>query len=344
MISKIKTSILDKAYNFVVFNYSTKKLAVWLLSQKVIVQNPVYVYFYRRIQSVQMEKHARLPRRVCIENTNLCSANCTFCPHSSMKRKKGVMDFELFKKIIGMCLKFDINFVSIHGFGEPLMDGEFFKKVKYAKDKGIKRVTTNTNAGFLNESSRDALLKSGLDEIFISFDSATRDSYEKIRPGLDFDLVEDNIKQLISVRNKAGKAKPLIFLSFIECKYNTGEVKDYIKKWRYWVDGISVTPMRIWPNYGDRSQQRIEVLKDPCRLIWTDIKICWDGRVALCCNDYEAEIIIGDLREDEMDRVWQDIPISKIRELHRNMKFDKIELCRDCEYNARYRGNWWIAK
>ena len=40
------------------------------------------------------------PRGLMIEPSNICNANCVFCPSSDITRSRGFMTFELFKKII----------------------------------------------------------------------------------------------------------------------------------------------------------------------------------------------------------------------------------------------------
>jgi len=39
-------------------------------------------------------------KHISIETTNLCPAHCTICPREQLTQKLGIMDFDLFKKII----------------------------------------------------------------------------------------------------------------------------------------------------------------------------------------------------------------------------------------------------
>ena len=49
------------------------------------------------------DRAPHLPDIVQIESTNLCNAKCVFCPRDEMHRRQGVMDMELFKKIVDEC-------------------------------------------------------------------------------------------------------------------------------------------------------------------------------------------------------------------------------------------------
>jgi 2-iminoacetate synthase ThiH len=68
------------------------------------------------------DKAPRLPDIVQIESTNLCNAKCVFCPRDEMHRRQGVMDLDLFRKIVDECAALGITHVRVHNYGEPFLD------------------------------------------------------------------------------------------------------------------------------------------------------------------------------------------------------------------------------
>ena len=69
-----------------------------------------------------------------IEVTNLCNANCIFCPRSSIK-DFGTMSMEIFMTLIDeLKRRFSdsLREIVFSGFGEPFMDTHFLDKVGYA--------------------------------------------------------------------------------------------------------------------------------------------------------------------------------------------------------------------
>jgi MoaA/NifB/PqqE/SkfB family radical SAM enzyme len=236
--------------DYILFNYGAKRFAKSILQNRFIINNPFYNYFYTRKMLKDMSRYQEIPRHIRIENTNICNADCTICPHKNMKRAQGNMSMDLFKKIIDEATRLNPQpSIGIHGFGEPLLDKLFFERIVYAKKRGIKSLSSNTNASFLNSENIDRMLKSGLDEIYISFDAAKAETYAKIRKGLNFEEIENNIKHFVSLRNERAQKKPKIYLSFVECGFNAGEIKVYIRKWKNLVDGISVSLMHNWAGY-----------------------------------------------------------------------------------------------
>ncbi len=331
-------------YDTILYNYKIKKIATMALKNHMVTGNYVYRKLYEKTLKTKMQKFCKVPLRVMIENTNMCNADCVFCPHKEMKRQIGCMDLSLTKRIIDECTRCGINYVTIYGFGEPLLDKLFFDRVKYAKDKGIERVTTNTNAAFLNETRAGQVLDSDLDEIYISFDAAAPETHKTVRPHLDFENIEKNIKGLIELRNTYRRSKPKIFLSFVETPDNAHEVQQYINQWRKAVDGISISLMHNWTGSINRRHEHKPYKRDPCRLLWTDMVISWNGDTPLCCNDYENKVVLGNIKESPIEEIWGGEKINEIREYHRRGKFDRVPTCAKCEYNYHHKSPWWVEK
>ena len=339
----IQKKILDKMYDKVIFNPYFKRIAISLLNSHFLFRNPIYTYCYKKRMKFVMKQYENLPFRVMIENTNICNANCIFCPHSKMKRDQGYMSLNLYRKIIDECVKFKIEYVIVYGFGEPLIDPHFPDRIAYAKSKGIQRVATNTNASLLNEEISKQIINAGLDEICISLDAASKDIYSKIRRGLDFDVVEENIRTLIQLRKSIGFSHPKIILSFVQTEENISQIKKYISKWKDKVEAISIDNMHNWHNTLDKikvTDFHHSRKRDPCRFVWTDMVISWDGRVPLCCLDYDNEVIIGDANKVSIREIWSGGILRKIRLAHQKNLFHEITICSNCQYKSV----WWISK
>jgi radical SAM protein with 4Fe4S-binding SPASM domain len=336
--------LLDEAYNYVLYNYEIKKTAMSLLSSPVTVCNPVYLCFYNNFMKKRMKQFNDVPFRVMVENSNICNLTCTFCPHKAMKRKQGVMGDSLFEKILGQCKSFGVDYVTIYGFGEPLIDPSFCRKVDLAKKRGLSRVTTNTNGLLLNEVVAENLIKSGLDEIYVSVDANTPETYQKVRNSNRFSVVEGNIRSLIRKRHEIGRKNPTVTLSYVESELNKHETRDFVSKWQGIVNCISISKIHNWTgdiliksNAGYR-------MRDPCRLLWTDMVINWDGKVPLCCNDYENSVTFGDLNLNSLEAIWSGQKMKWARGLHTKRRFNKISACRNCTYNYHDKSPWWVSK
>lgn len=291
-----------------------------------------------------MKQFSGVPFRVMVENSNICNLSCTFCPHKVMKRRQGIMNDCLFERILDQCKSFGVDYVTIYGFGEPLLDPSFCRKVDLAKKRGLGRVTTNTNGSLLNAEVAENLIRSGLDEIYISIDANTPETYQKVRGSSRFSVVEKNVRLLLRKRSAIGRKNPTVTLSYVESELNKHETQDFVSKWRNMVDCISISKIHNWTGDIPIESSTGYRMRDPCRLLWTDMVINWDGTVPLCCNDYNNSMKFGDLKHDSLEAIWSGEKMKAIRELHKEKRFNEIPTCRNCTYNYHDKSPWWVSK
>jgi radical SAM protein with 4Fe4S-binding SPASM domain len=318
-----------------------KKLAVRALDSRLITGNPLYRWAYERQVKQIMKICEEKPLQVMIENTNACNLKCIHCPHKNMKREIGFMDMSLYKRIIDECIKLGISQIDIHQFGEPLLDPLFIDRVRYAKVKGIKLVTTNTNGLLLTKDKAKELIKTGIDQIIISIDAATSKTYDIVRPPGDLEIVKKNVKNLIKIRNITNSKGPRIVVDHVEMPENVHETKLFIKKWKDVADSVCVSYAHTWLKSVDKAPTGLHgsEIREPCRLLWTNMVIAWDGKVPLCCVDYECEHIIDDVWKKSIKEIWSGEKMQKIRSAHLQRKFDEVSPCNRCDY----RSTWWVV-
>jgi radical SAM protein with 4Fe4S-binding SPASM domain len=134
------------------------------------------------------------------------------------------MDFSSFKRIINQFPH--LIWLILQGFGEPFICKDFFKMVKYCKEKKI-IVGTVTNGTLLNDATNKKIIDSGLDSIYISVDGANPDTFEYFRKGSNFDQVIENTRNLVHIRGK--RKKPRIGFNFTGSKHNINELPLVLK-------------------------------------------------------------------------------------------------------------------
>lgn len=277
-----------------------------------------------------------LPDVVLIENTNLCNAKCTMCPHSKMKRKKGIMTFDLYKHIIDECIALGVQRIQITGTGEPLLDPLVFERIRYAKQAGIKEINLFSNASLLNQQKQEALLTSGVDLVFLSVDGFTKDIYEAIRHGLSFEDVKENMLSLLKRKKAIGGNKPFIVVGGLKVNNNMltclkGDFYNNISKLSDFVWFSEQGDVHDWAGSVTGIGCNLSVCNNqPCRRLWSSLCILWDGKVPLCCIDYEGVINLGDIQKQSIREIWNGQKLRDFRNYHIKLKFNKIELCNNC--------------
>jgi radical SAM protein with 4Fe4S-binding SPASM domain len=79
--------------------------------------------------------------------------------------------------------------------------------VRYLKDRGV-YVLFNTNGTVLNERNGRALIAAGLDELRVSLDASTPESYVKVRGKDYFRRILKNVKAFRALQEREGHTKP----------------------------------------------------------------------------------------------------------------------------------------
>lgn len=282
------------------------------------------------------ERAPRLPDIVQIESTNICNARCVFCPRDEMARRQGVMDDALYRKIVDECARLGIGHLRLHNYGEPFVDQRLVEKIAYAKARGIPEVGLISNGSLIGEDVARGIVEAGLDAINISVDASGREVFEKTRVGLKYDKVIENIERLVRVRGDLGRTHPRLILSFVR-QSNSDEERSFIERWRQVADKIHVTDLHNWAGTLHRSADG----SFPCYRQWLTFTVLWDGRVALCCADFDGRVILGDMRALSLREIWNDEPYRKVRREH--LASGGPAICRACDLPKKD-SPLWIGK
>ena len=277
-----------------------------------------------------------LPEIVQIESTNICNAKCVFCPRDDMHRKQGIMSFDLFKKIVDECAELGITHVRVHNYGEPFVDRKLVEKVRYAKQRGIAQVGMISNGSLINEEVARGMIEAGLDAINISVDASGKEVFESTRIGLKYDKVIANIERIVRIRAELGKRRPKLILSFVR-QNNSADEQAFIEHWRTIADKIHVTDLHNWGGTLNRESD----VNYPCYRPWLTFTVLWDGRVSLCCADFDGRTILGDMNASSIQDIWNAEPYRKVRREH--LESGGPDVCRSCDL-PRKDSPLWITK
>ena len=268
------------------------------------------------------------PRYVQIETTATCNSKCSMCPRSRElpKRRTWWMEKDLRKKLLAELALFadHVRRVTPQGYGEPLLDSVIFEFIAGLKNVGIKEVFISSNGSRLNEEQSRALFESGLDQIDFSVDAFTKETYEKIRKGLDYDVMKKNIENFIRIRDEIG-AKTRIRFRYVIQECNEHEFDDFCAYWKGQLspeDTISGKKIHTFggnvemPDSEEYNALRRELLTLPCKALFGSLVVLSDGTVPVCGVDVNQEHIAGDANESTLQEIWKGELMAEFRKNH----------------------------
>ena len=118
--------------------------------------------------------------------------------------------------------------VVLHGLGEPLLNKELPRMIRYLKDRGT-YVLFNSNGILLNEKRGQALIDAGLDEYRLSMDGSTRKMYAHVR-GVDaFDKIWRNVRAFLAMQKAQDATKPVLSVWFTAMRENLHELPGLVE-------------------------------------------------------------------------------------------------------------------
>jgi radical SAM protein with 4Fe4S-binding SPASM domain len=278
------------------------------------------------------------PFHVDIETTDACNLRCIMCVHGTTGVKNtGMIDTDFAKALIDQMASQGAYSVKFNWRGEPALHKGLVFLVKYASQKGLIDVQFNTNGLPYSEGKIEELIEAGLDRIIFSMDGATKETYESIRVGADYDKLIYNVKTFHQLRKKMNRTKPHIRIQMIKMKTNKDEVKQFIEMWKPFVDEIQINEVT------DRGQgdtlnvgDRVAVGRRRCPQPWQRMVVSWDGKVMPCCGDWNMKWIIGDAKKESLKAIWKGEKMSRLRRLIKDLKLNQFEPCKNCFAQASY--------
>jgi radical SAM protein with 4Fe4S-binding SPASM domain len=246
-----------------------------------------------------------------------------------MKRKKGYMDMELFKKIADEVANYPDTKFYMNGYGEPLLHPDIVEAVRYATQAGIKRTFLNTNGMLLNEKTAEGLIDAGLHCLVVSIDGYSRETYEKIRIGGKRDTVYENVTRYLELLKEKGLKDQVCEVQIIEMKETLPEIEQWKKYWGEKGARLKLKPLMNWGN-----NTNVEVSTYQTRLACGAsnlLQIDWEGNIPYCnCGGVDVDLFIGNVREMSIREAWEDKK-KNFCKYHIEHEFDKLpKFCQEC--------------
>lgn len=312
-----------------------QKRIMWLKEKNVSGYLPYHINIMRTINLPDL----KFPKRLTVEFTNHCNFKCVMCPRQRLKENLGYLDMALYKKIITEAKEYlPVAFVPFFR-GESLLHPHFFEMIDMAKKSGLGPIQLTTNAMLLDRELSIRLIETGLDFISFSLDVLGKSSYEKIRVGGDYELVMSNIENFLNIREKKNSRLPEVQVSTVETRKNKAGLDAFIGYWRKRADRVRVYPEHSSDgSYGSLSGYILPHFDKrlPCKKVFTDMVIYWDGTIAVCNHDWDRREYLGNIRDTSIENIWNGYKYKEIRKRHIDGNLEDDLTCKGCDHWKMY--------
>ncbi len=157
-----------------------------------------------------------------LEVTNRCNLKCTTCPQSwGMPEASADLSPESVAQLLSQLP--EVRRVVLHGIGEPTLNPHLPEIIALVKARGAYALF-NTNGLTLRGRLLSKLVASGLDEVRVSVDAATPETYQLVRGADGFARIIENVAALRRAKERVGAETPRISLWMTGLKTNIAEL------------------------------------------------------------------------------------------------------------------------
>ncbi len=198
------------------FKFILVKLSVRGEESGIALLDPIWRIF---------PKLAFYPYMFEIEVTTKCHLRCVFCEHTHWSEKPRDLSFDDFKKVVDQFP--GLIWINVTGEGTSFLNPEFMDMLRYLKSKSV-FVAMVDSFDRIDEKEMKELIEIGVDKISLSIDGATKESYEEIRIGGNFDRVVENVRRFIRMKEEMDSPVPELCFRMVFTKTNYHEMIQFI--------------------------------------------------------------------------------------------------------------------
>jgi radical SAM protein with 4Fe4S-binding SPASM domain len=317
----------------------------------------------------------KIPNIYNIETTNYCNMKCIMCPRTLYMTRKNIwIEDKLFDEITDKvqvhkhldledfwdwCEKkydhspkeisengFYLSVVSkslvLHGFGEPFLDKKLISRLDTCRKKNIPTYFSCTPATMTVEKAKKAM-DAGLGVLKFSLDAMDERKIQKIRgKRANFQESVDKILELLKYK-KEKKLKTLLVPCMIDMAEEVQDVKMHEEFINFWKDYDVYAYIKSQDNrWLYDSDDNIKKNKSHyhyqyCEYPWISCSIMSEGNVVPCTQISNNEIVLGNLKNNSLEEIWNGEKYQELRKMHLSGNFPKGHKCNEkCDIKKIY--------
>ncbi|HEV7764488.1 MAG TPA: radical SAM/SPASM domain-containing protein, partial [Thermoanaerobaculia bacterium] len=264
---------------------------------------------------------------------------CYFCPVSVAPRDDEEMSTELFARIVSELTQFrsSIDGVFLQSYNEPTIDRRFVDHCKTLFDAGLPVAVLSNGTGLIPKKA-DALVAAGrLRFLCINLSTLDAERYERDRGENHVKVVMRNIDYAKDLHLADEMRIVVLGSGDDEHRENYEAVKARYAGSRFDVQQHLTVDRGAWHlEVGRKAVQRVGRLAG-CELIGSrplqHLHITATGDCILCCQDYDENYVVGNLKTHSVTEVLQGDEMARMRRMAYGVEESPDDfICRSCVF------------
>lgn len=189
------------------------------------------IYKLRNLARVEWERFRKkeivsgLPYIVVLDPTNACNLKCPICPtpKGELLHPSGRIPVKKYVDFVD-CIAAHTYRLILYNWGEPFLHRQIVEMLGYAHRKRIS-TAISSNLNILPREGAEALVLSGLDDLIVSCDGLSQETYQKYRVGGVLEKLLTNLNAIKEAKKRLGRSNPNIEFQFLVFRHNEHEAE-----------------------------------------------------------------------------------------------------------------------
>lgn len=279
----------------------------------------------------QTKVHGK-PYYYFIDPCNHCNLRCPLCPTGSgdLDRTRGMLKLADYQVILDKIAPYAIE-VSLHNWGEPLLNKQIFDIIKLTSDRNI-ATNMSTNLSIEIDDLGEKIVTSGLEYLIVSIDGVSQDVYDQYRVRGNIDLVLHNLRSIVEAKRRLNSQKPTIEWQYLVFKHNEHEMdmarelatQIGVDRFRFRSPGFPLHKYKLvgkpeqeaeeskwmptnpayWELHPGQLRKEGYLWNEPCYYLYRSMTVNPGGGIAACCIVYKERQDFGNLLHDDLETIW----------------------------------------
>lgn len=328
------------------------------------LKHPGKLFAYLRLRlayRLRLRRVPVLPVTLDVEPNNDCNFSCPHCQVTHWAKQRKHLEAKSFERLLGQFPR--LARIKLQGMGEPLLNRQLPEMLRMGEARGI-TMTFFTNGAVMSPAVAEQLAALKNAGITFSVDGATKETFEAIRVGGDFQKVKANLRRLVELRG--ARKEPEIHVWAVATRRNVTELVGIVRlAAELGADGITIQLFltdwgkpemrerndraRVAPDdpalraalqEADRASREsgipLTVFREnflskrrPCPWPWTSAYVAGNGDVVPCCILADSDTVkMGNVFERDFSEIWNSPAYLEFR--RRIAKHDLPDYCKGC--------------
>jgi radical SAM protein with 4Fe4S-binding SPASM domain len=303
------------------------------------------------------------PTHLMVEPSTFCNLRCSLCPLTTgLERPQGLMELDLFKKILDDVGPWAFT-LQLWDWGEPFVNARIFDMIAYARNKGVKVISSSNGHLFAKPGMAEKLVRSGIDTIIFAIDGVTQKTYELYRQEGQLETALEGIRMVVAAKKALGSSTPTVNFRFIVMAQNEHEIP-LVRELAPTLGVDVLTFKTLNPNaqdpyrdlsseaenpgeafiphevryrrfkpgrQGNEQRDKVRRSHNPCKHLWNSPCFHWNGNVSPCTYDPRDRRVLGDMAKSTFAEIWRGDNYRRTRQAFHD-DWNRLPGCNTCSY------------